>query len=882
MTAKKLDRWQHRVNMCLTHAAELIVRRMEAEIGTSLAELLEVHESYHDKAFPFAGSYKQLLKQQHSIPFTEYDAILIYRVLFYIHDSIGSINILHEQLSETIAPCILSLLSLMLARHVSPVLCALRTFVISTTHDTFFKPIYRNKASTLPRLFRASLLPAIQSRASDTLTAALQETAYIKYIKLYCGRSRHAICCPVISTAFIDHVFMQFLATSSPFLSETLTSNHCNCDRSMVHALNIVQKRFAYRYLDKSRLYLPDISCGTSFGPPVSCFSDQSRPGPVRLTWLPITRTVMGKDDPLYPVTKSPVPCACGSPSKAAFQGTACALNVTARVTQLFVGFLSASHRAPRNSSDPVDTLSFLTYLETIHTKDLCSCIKRDLISAAQLNMLHDLDKLLQRSSLAHCSTQTVKKELAEIAQCFSLVYYDILTLESRSTGQYTTLSASRTYGPDRVLRLSTKTSKYKRDNNASDYTDSDSDRMLEPTDLFQKKQGYQAFTKAFNDNNLALDLFTKEYRRFKDLDAQGISKSSLLFKLMTSVRLQNKGAASSSSSKKKNTLSSLYIPYGTNSHEGDALACLLNIMTSSLYSLASPPPTTHPFYFSTRQLYRFILLNNATSPWILNLVEQIRTKDIQIVRHRVLSNKRQSIYECSRQCLCPLSCPRRCVQFGKRYKLQIFRQRYGYWGLRTLDYIPRGAFVCEYTGDLIGENLAERRGTIADMQRCSYLYDIVCVFKYCLSHPEKLLHRDARSTSSGGMRLGLINHGIRYAHVSQEKSTSDDSHSPSASDLEPSTIYVIDATRAGNEGRYANHRSKSNIEAKRVIWDDEPTTRHFAHPHLCFFATVDIKPMEELFLNYMYEDSGDGLIRLKYPWAFDSDTVTEVNNEVH
>ncbi|EFO65031.1 Histone methyltransferase HMT2 [Giardia lamblia P15] len=872
--------------MCLTHAVKAIVHRLETELGTSLNELLEVHESYHSKAFPFNGSYKQLLKQQHSIPFTEYDAILMYRVLYYMYDAINPIDILPEQFNETIAPCVLSLLSLMLARHVSPVLCALKTFTLSTTHDILFKPIYRHRSGAFPHLFHASLSSVIQACAVDFLTEALQETSYAKYIKLYCRQSRYAICCPMISTSFIDQVLMQFLLTSSPFLSKALASEYCSCDRSMVHALKTVEKRCTFRYLDKSRLYLPDISCGTSFGPPVSCFSDQNRPGPVRLTWLPVSRTVMSRDDPLYPITKSPVPCTCCNSSKNSLQTSTCTLGITARVNQLFLDFLSLSYKVSKDSGKAADTLSFLKYLETTDTKDLCSCIKRDLLAAAQLDMLHELDKLLQEGSLTPYPNPTVKKRLNEIAQIFSMLYYDVLTLECRSTGQYATLSTSYNHTLDNVLGLSTGASKTRKTNSNNEDISSYSDCIPEPASISKKKRPYRVFTKAFEAKNLALNLFIKECNSCKDLDSLGISKSSVLLRIMTSIHLQNKDKTSSSTFKSKDKRilsSSSYAQPNTSSHEGDSLRYILAIMTSSLYSPISPSPTSHPFYFSTSQLYKFILLNNSASPWILNLIEQIRTKDIQIVRHRVLPAKRMSVYECSRQCSCPLSCLRRCVQFGKRYRLQIFRQRYGYWGLRTLDYIPKGAPVCEYTGDLIGENLAERRGAIADMQRCSYLYDIVCVFKYCFSSSEKPTHKDARGACSGGMRLGLSSHGIRGAHVSQENIDSDDSYNRSVSDLEASTIYVVDATRAGNEGRYANHRTRDNIVAKRIIWDDDPTTSHFAHPHLYFFATTDIKPMEELFLNYMYKDDGDGLIKLKYPWAFDSEAViADTKEEIH
>lgn len=867
--------------MCLTHAIELLMHNIGTEVPVSLNELLAVHESYHKKAFPFTGSYKQLLRQQHNIPFTEYDVILMYRVLFYLYNYLNSTPVTPEQLHSTITPCILSMLSIMFARHISPVLCALRTFILSTTHSTFLSSIYQNK-DTFVNLLHESSVSGICDSAAKLLRGVFQDTLYDKYIKFYCGRPKSFACCPIMSTSFIDQAFMQFISTSSPFLLDILTDDCCCSDRSMVHALSIAKERNSFQYLDKTKFYIPDISCGTSFGPPVSCYSDQSRPGPVRLTWLPITRTVMGKDDSLYPITKEPVPCTCCNSNReptANSPNYSCTLNITARVTQVIMDFLTEFYKNHKNSNKKPNNLAFLKYLETIDDKNLCFCIKRDIISAIQLDMLYDLDRLLQTSKSMTYSSQSTREEFTKIAALFSMLYSDILTIECRSTGQYAKLSALHVRNIDKSPKSYGKPGRPKSTNLRNSVDNSMSDDCWNPrsSNKIRRKRIYKAYTKEFYTNNLSLELFNRECRSFKDLDAQGVSRSSAIYQIMSAVRLQDKKETQSSISKeRRNSLSHLRTHYGVDGCEGDSLIYILQIMTSSMCSLASPPPTTHPFYFSIKQLYKCILLNNAASPWVLKLVDQIRTKDIQIVRHRVLSEERLSIYECSRRCTCPLSCMRRCVQFGKRYRLQIFRQRYGYWGLRTLDYIPKGAPICEYTGDLISENLAERRGAIADMQRCSYLYDIVCVLKYCLPFSEGIINKEARSASSGGMRLGISNHAIRSAYLSQEKIEIDDAGNHSASDLEASTIYVIDATRAGNEGRYANHRTKENITAKLVIWDDEPTSSHFAQPHLYFFATKDIKPMEELFLNYMYKDSADGLIKLKYPWAFDNDTAVD------
>lgn len=76
-------------------------------------------------------------------------------------------------------------------------------------------------------------------------------------------------------------------------------------------------------------------------------------------------------------------------------------------------------------------------------------------------------------------------------------------------------------------------------------------------------------------------------------------------------------------------------------------------------------------------------------------------------------------IVECSETCWCPPSCHNRVVQKGIKYNLQVHRTRSMGWSVRTLDTIPRGAFVCEYVGELISDAEADIR------EDDSYLFDL-------------------------------------------------------------------------------------------------------------------------------------------------------------
>ncbi|GIY06390.1 hypothetical protein CDAR_505911 [Caerostris darwini] len=68
------------------------------------------------------------------------------------------------------------------------------------------------------------------------------------------------------------------------------------------------------------------------------------------------------------------------------------------------------------------------------------------------------------------------------------------------------------------------------------------------------------------------------------------------------------------------------------------------------------------------------------------------------------------SIYECNKTCHCPKSCINRVVQKGLRIPLQLFRTLNRGWGVRTLKFLTKGTFVCEYVGEVISENEISRR----------------------------------------------------------------------------------------------------------------------------------------------------------------------------
>ncbi|XP_043939153.1 histone-lysine N-methyltransferase EHMT2 isoform X2 [Protopterus annectens] len=76
-------------------------------------------------------------------------------------------------------------------------------------------------------------------------------------------------------------------------------------------------------------------------------------------------------------------------------------------------------------------------------------------------------------------------------------------------------------------------------------------------------------------------------------------------------------------------------------------------------------------------------------------------------------------IFECNQACTCWKTCKNRVVQRGIRARLQLYRTAKMGWGVRAVQEIPQGTFICEYVGELISDAEADVR------EDDSYLFDL-------------------------------------------------------------------------------------------------------------------------------------------------------------
>ncbi|GFP85397.1 histone-lysine n-methyltransferase suvr2 [Phtheirospermum japonicum] len=161
----------------------------------------------------------------------------------------------------------------------------------------------------------------------------------------------------------------------------------------------------------------------------------------------------------------------------------------------------------------------------------------------------------------------------------------------------------------------------------------------------------------------------------------------------------------------------------------------------------------------------------------------------------------RKFIKECWWKCGCDIQCGNRVVQRGISFNLQVFMTAEGKgWGLRTLVDLPKGAFVCEYVGEILTN---------------SELYDRV------LRCPKGVKHSYPVILDAGWGAEGV---------PKDEKAL------------------CLDAAYHGNVGRFINHRCYDSNLVEIPVEVETPDHHYY---HLAFFTNRKVNAMEELTWDY-------------------------------
>jgi len=232
-------------------------------------------------------------------------------------------------------------------------------------------------------------------------------------------------------------------------------------------------------------------------------------------------------------------------------------------------------------------------------------------------------------------------------------------------------------------------------------------------------------------------------------------------------------------------------------------------------------------------------------------------------------------IYECNKTCSCSSTCLNRVVQFPIRARLQIFKTENRGWGIRALDDLPQGAFICTYVGKLYGPEEGNTQGTAFGDDYFADL-DMIEVVEGRKDGYESDVSDEGFDEDPNNKEVEIIeddpvfslNDNNELEEVIPEKSKPAESKPPKAKKAEKDIsdqpkhksvrkyfgpnedIYIMDAMTQGNIGRYLNHSCNPNVFVQNVFVN----SHDLRFPSIAFFTFQFVPAGQELCWNYNYE----------------------------
>ncbi|CAL9014902.1 unnamed protein product [Prunus brigantina] len=173
-------------------------------------------------------------------------------------------------------------------------------------------------------------------------------------------------------------------------------------------------------------------------------------------------------------------------------------------------------------------------------------------------------------------------------------------------------------------------------------------------------------------------------------------------------------------------------------------------------------------------------------------------------------------VFECGPKCGCGPACVNRTSQRGLKYRFEVFRTPMKGWAVRSWDFIPSGAPVCEYIGIL------RRTEDVDNASENYYIFDIDCL--------QTMKGLDGRERRSQAVCLPAVN--------SLERP--DDQSVPD---------FCIDAGSTGNIARFINHSCEPNLFVQCVL----SSHQDIKLARIMLFAADNIPPLQELTYDYGY-----------------------------
>jgi histone-lysine N-methyltransferase SETDB1 len=224
---------------------------------------------------------------------------------------------------------------------------------------------------------------------------------------------------------------------------------------------------------------------------------------------------------------------------------------------------------------------------------------------------------------------------------------------------------------------------------------------------------------------------------------------------------------------------------------------------------------------------------------------------------HRKLHNVLNTgIFECNINCKCDERCSNRVVQNGISVRLQLFKvSNEKGWGVRCLDDIPKGTFISTYSGHVISETQSSGRKNDEYFAELDFIKCLEKERRKNLNDETLEIEKTTEFTSNGKNEIKISKNKSKASEAfdiinSNRFITNPNNPFYFRNYLEKNEIFIIDAKKCANIGRFFNHSCSPNLFVQNVFID----TYDLRFPWIAFFAAKNIRAGTELCWDYNYE----------------------------
>ncbi|KAL4711258.1 hypothetical protein ACJJTC_019099 [Scirpophaga incertulas] len=206
---------------------------------------------------------------------------------------------------------------------------------------------------------------------------------------------------------------------------------------------------------------------------------------------------------------------------------------------------------------------------------------------------------------------------------------------------------------------------------------------------------------------------------------------------------------------------------------------------------------------------------------------------DVGYVYRRLPEPLPSGIYECNSRCKCKQTCMNRVAQHPLQLKLQVFKTLNRGWGIRALNDVPKGSFLCVYAGNLLTDATANMDGLnegdeyLAELDYIEVVEQMKEGFEEDIPEEDKILDKKNQAKAGEEESESASSEEEEVDPNGQD----DDDFIPNFSELGVSTSTFskrlrkrdhkkLDGEKADNEKEKVNEKEKEK-EAERKKEDD-------------------------------------------------------------